>query len=99
MSAEAATADPPERDAADTLCSECKGPMRYDEGPGVGCMCDDPEGTPIERMICRRCVGAITFDDGSDIDPMACECPDDEAPTHYRIMSKQESIDRAREFL
>lgn len=84
------------------LCSECEGPFRYwedEEGVHHACMCSDPRSPIIERLTCRQCGGHVELDESLDTDPMACECSSDDRPAGYRMLSREESIERAAEFL
>ena len=87
------------KDRAPLRCSECDGPLRYDEGDDVDCMCSEPETPPSERMICHRCEGPVAFNSDLNTDPMDCECPPGEKPSSYYVMSHSESIERVNEFL
>ena len=92
----------PDPDRVELICIDCEGPIRYwedEEGAHHACMCSDPVSSIIDRMGCRRCGESVEFDENRQENPMNCGCPEDSKPDAYRMMSKQESIDRARDFL
>ena len=97
MAAAEATDVPTDR--SPLRCSVCDGPLRYDEGGDIGCMCSSPETPPSERLVCHRCEGPVAFNSDLDANPMDCECPPGEKPSSYYVMSRAESLERVKQFL
>lgn len=61
-------------------------------------MPDDDESKTAE-LLCSECEGPVYFDPDERTDPQACMCPAEERPDSWRIISKNEAVGRAKEFL